>query len=123
MEDDIIEINQYIYFDKNHGRFYLTGKRSEIIYTKKNLILGYTGASDWVNHFVLEMMNFYTGDSPYNREIGVIDYHEWFPKMFSVNKAGLIEWVESSTKKEWGIHMYKMIENIIDDVPAIPVND
>ena len=120
MEDNAIEINNYIYFDRDSGRFYLTVEAEKIIYRQKHLICSYSGASEWVNHFVLEMMNFYTGDSPYNYALGTVDYHKEFPEIFKSNPEGVCEWVERSLTKEWGKHMYKMIENIIDDAPAVP---
>lgn len=66
MEENIIEINKYMYFDKNLGKFYLTSEAEEIIYKKKQIICSYSGANEWLNFFTLEMMNLYTGSSPYN---------------------------------------------------------
>ena len=119
MENNI-EINKYICFNRDFGVFQLTPEASEIVYRKKNLICSYSGADEWINHFVLEMMNFYTGDSPYNYAIGTVDYHKEFPEIFKSNPEGVCEWVERSLTKEWGKHMYKMIEYIIDDAPAVP---
>lgn len=118
MGNDFIGINKYLYFDKNSGRFCLTSEASEIIYRQKNIICSYSGADEWINSFVLEMMNFYTGSSPYNYSLRTCDHHEAFPRFFRENKKELCEWVEKSLNKEWGIHMYQMIENIIDDVPV-----
>ena len=118
MEENIIGINKYMYFDKSCGRFCLTSEASEIIYRQKEIICSYSGADEWVNSFTLEMINLYTGSSPYNYALGTCDHHEAFPRIFKENPEGLCGWVEKSLTKEWGIHMYKMIENIIDDVPA-----
>lgn len=82
------------------------------------MIGSYSGASEWINYFTLEMMNFYTGLSPYNFALGSYDHHEKFPIIFKENKEGLCEWVKRSLDEEWGKHMYKMIENIIDDAPG-----
>lgn len=119
MEDivNIIEINIYMYFDKNCGVFCLTSEASEIIYRQKEIICSYSGADEWINFFTLEMMNLYTGSSPYNHAIGTCDHHEAFPRIFKENKKGLCDWVEKSLTEEWGKRMYKMIENIIDDLP------
>lgn len=118
MEKNIIEINKYMYFDKDNGVFRLTEEASEIIYRQKNLICSYSGADEWINHFTLELMNFYTGSSPYNYALGTCDYHKAFPRVFEKDKESLCGWVEESLTKEWGKHMYKMIENIIDDAPT-----
>ena len=71
MEDivNIIEINKYMYFDKNCGVFCLTSEASEIIYRQKEIICSYSGADEWINFFTLEMMNLYTGSSPYNHAL------------------------------------------------------
>lgn len=118
MENNTININKYMYFDKDEGWYYLTSEASEIIYRKKGIICSYSGANEWLNHFTLEMMNLYTGSSPYNYALGTCDHHEAFPRIFKENPQGLCEWVEKSLTKEWGKHMYKMIENIIDDIPV-----
>lgn len=118
MDKNIIEINKYMYFDKDNGVFCLKEEASEIIYRQKNLICSYSGADEWINHFTLELMNFYTGSSPYNYALGTCDHHKAFPRIFEKDKESLCEWVQESLTKEWGKHMYKMIENIIDDAPT-----
>lgn len=62
MEDivNIIEINKYMYFDKNCGVFCLTSEASEIIYRQKKIICSYSGADEWINFFTLEMMHLKT---------------------------------------------------------------
>lgn len=117
MGKDIIEINNYMYFDKQTGSFCLTSEASEIIYRKKNIICSYSGADEWVNAFTLEMMNLYTGSSPYNYALNTCDHHEALPRLFKEDREKVCEWVEASLTTEWGKHMYQMIANIIDDVP------
>ena len=106
-----------MHFNKVYGVFQLTSEGSEVVYRQKNIICSYSGADEWINFFTLEMINFYTGSSPYNYALGTCDHHTAFPRIFEKDKDSLCEWVEESLTKEWGIHMYKMIENIIDDVP------
>lgn len=118
MEENIISINKYIYFDKNSCVFCLTSEASEIIYRQKQIICSYSGADEWINFFTLEMINLYTGSSPYNHALGICDHHEAFPRIFKDDPIRLCKWVEESLTKEWGKHMYKMIENIIDDIPV-----
>lgn len=113
---NIIEINKYMYFDENCGLFRLTSEASEIIYRQKEVIRSYSGADEWINFFTLEMMNLYTGASPYNYTIDSCDHHEAFPRIFKETKDGLCAWVEKSLTETWGQRMYKMIESIIDDL-------
>lgn len=119
---DVIEINKYMYFNKKIGRFALTREATEIIYRQKEIICSYSGADEWVNFFTLEMMNLYTGLSPYNHTLGNCDYHKDFPQVFKEDKEKLFGWVEASLTKEWGKKMYAMIENIIDDLPFIDID-
>ena len=118
MEENIISINKYVYFSKEYGCFLLTQDASNIIYRQKEIICSYSGADEWINFFVLEMMNFYSGSSPYNHALGTCDFHEAIPRIFKENPDGVCEWLEKNLKKEWAKHMFKMIENIIDDVPS-----
>ena len=114
---DRITINKYMYFDKINGVFRLTSEASNIIYRQKEIICSYAGADEWINFFTLEMTNLYTGASPYNYALDTCDHHEAFPRLFKQNKDFLFKWVENSITTEWGTRMYKMIENIIDDLP------
>ncbi len=116
--ENIIEINKYIYFDKSDGRFHLTSEASEIIYRQKHIICSYSGADEWINSFTLEMMNVYTGSSPYNYSLETCDHREAMPQLFKENKEKVCGWVEKSKETEWGKHMYRMIMNIIDDIPV-----
>ena len=118
MKENIVEINKYMYFDKNLGKFCLTSEAEEIIYKEKQIICSYSGANEWLNFFTLEMMNLYTGSSPYNYALNACDHHEAFPRIFAENKEYLNKWVEKSLTEEWGMKMYQMIENIIDDLPV-----
>lgn len=117
MSKGSIKVNKYVYFDKFTGKFFLSAEAAEIVYRRKNIICSYSGCDDWINFFTLEMMNIYTGSSPYNFALGTCDHHEMVPEFFKLSPYKLCEWVEESTKKEWGIRMYKMIEHIIDDLP------
>lgn len=118
--DNIIEINKYLYFDCEDGAFRLTDEAQNILYREKEVICSYSGCDDWCNHFIHEMMNLYTGSSPYNYALGTCDHHNQFNDMWnSGHKVEVIDWVRRSVNKQWGIHMYQMIVNIIDDVPKI----
>jgi len=118
MENQEIKINDYMYFDTEYGYFRLTNEALEIIYRKKGIICSYSGANEWIHHFTCEMIDLYSGSSKYNYSLGTTVHETELPKIFIANKDAVISWVEKSLEKEWGQHLYTMIKNIIDDVPA-----
>jgi len=119
MENDIIEINKYMYFDIKYGRFYLTREASEIIYRKKNLICSYSGANEWLHHFTCEMLDFCSGSSIYNYALGTYSHEKRIPEIFKENKDGIIEFINRSLEDSWSKKMYQMIEYIIDETEEV----
>lgn len=115
--ENIIEINKYLYFDKDTGRFSLTDEASEIIYRKKQIICSYSGADEWCNHFVCELLDLYSGLSVYNYALGTCKHEEEIPEVFNANKDGLFDWIERNMKREWGKKAFDMMVTIIDDLP------
>ena len=115
MEENIIKINKYMYFDKQYGSFCLTSEASELIYRQKGLICSYSGANEWIQHFTCEMLDFYSGASIYNYALGTIKHETEIPKIFTVNKEAVINFVNKSIEEPWGKKAYKMIEMIIDE--------
>lgn len=115
MSEKRININKYLYFDTEYGRFQLTSEASEIIYRKKNLICSYSGANEWIHHFTCEMLDFCSGSSVYNYALGTIKHEDEIPKIFKVNKESVINFVKKSVDELWSQKMYKMIEMIIDE--------
>ena len=115
--EDIIEINKYLYFDKDSGRFTLTSEAREIIYRQKHVICSYSGTDEWCNHFVCELIDLYSGSSIYNYAIGCCKHEKEIPEIFATNREGLCEWIEKIIKKEWGKKLFDMFVAIIDDLP------
>ena len=116
MEENIIRINKYLYFDKDCGVFALTNEASEIIYRKKDIICSYSGADEWCNHFVCELIDLYSGSSCYNYAWGTIVHETEIPKIWKDNKDSVCDWVKRSMGKEWGKRAFNMLITIIDDL-------
>jgi hypothetical protein len=115
MEDNKIEVNKFVYFDKESGKFCLTSDASELIYRKKGLICSYSGANEWINHFVCEMIDFCSGASIYNYSLGTIAHEKEIPKYFSTNKDAIVKFIIRTTEESWGKKMYELIERIIEE--------
>lgn len=113
-----IQVSKYIYYDCNYGRFYLTTAAQEILYNNKQLICSYSGCNDWIDHFVHEMMNLYTGNSPYNYALGTCNYHIKFPRLWKDHPNEINAYVQKSLETTWGKAMYDCIDHIIDEVPS-----
>lgn len=116
MKENIISINKYLYFDKERGVFALTDEASEIIYRKKEIICSYSGADEWCNHFVCELIDLYSGSSKYNYALGTTVHETAIPEIWKENKDGVCEWVERSMNKEWGKRAFDMLITVIDDL-------
>lgn len=117
MENDEIKVSKYVYFDKEYGNFYLTSEAQEIIYREKNIICSYSGANEWCNHFVCEMIDLYSGLSLYNYALGTIVHEKEIPQIFKTNKESVINWIDRIKGEVWGLKMFVMIDSIIDDLP------
>lgn len=116
--DNVIEINEYMYFETECGRFFLTSEAQEIIYRQKGIICSYSGSNEWLHHFTCEMLDLYTGASKYNYALGTTVHEKELPDIYKQNKDGVIEWIKGSLDKEWGKRMYATIKYIIDDLPS-----
>jgi len=116
MEDKIININKYMYFDTEYGRYCLTSEASQIIYRQKGLICSYSGANEWIHHFTCEMLDFCSGYSIYNYALGTYTHEKRIPEVFKENKEAIITFVNRTLEDSWSKKMYQLIENIIDEV-------
>ncbi len=117
-ESKEIEVSRYVYFDKEYGSFFLTSDAQEIIYRKKNIICSYSGSNEWIGDFMFEMIDLFTGASPYNYAINSTDHKKVIPEIWAQNKESVIKWVEKSKSEEWGKAMYKTVDTIIDNLPT-----
>lgn len=116
MNENIIAINKYLYFDKDSSRFCLTNEASHIIYREKNIICSYSGANEWCNHFVCELIDLYTGASKFNYALGTTEHEKAIPKL-KKDGVDVDRWIEESFEsEEWAKHLSAMFVNIIDDL-------
>lgn len=119
MDKDRIKLSKYVYFDKENGQFYLTSDAQHIIYREKNIICSYSGSNDWCNHFICEMIDLYSGSSQYNYAIGTTVHEKRIPEMIeNGKKEEIVNWIEKIKDEEWGLKLFKMFDNIFDDIPA-----
>lgn len=65
------------------------------------------------------MLDFCSGSSIYNYALGTIKYEEEIEKIFKTNKEAVINFINKSLEESWSIKMYKLIENIIDEVEKV----
>jgi len=119
MDNDKIQLNKYVYFDKTNGRFCLNSEGSELIYCKKNLVCSYSGANEWIHHFVCEMIDFCSGASIYNYALGTVAHEKEIPRIWGIHPDAIITWVKNSQEKVWSKKMWQLIENIIDKVEPV----
>ena len=117
--ENTININKYMYFNTEVGRFELTPEASELIYRQKNLICSYSGSSEWINHFTGEMLDFCSGTSIYNYALGCYKYEDEIARIFKDNKDAVIEWVKKSIEEPWSKKAYRFIETIIEESESL----
>lgn len=121
MENNLINMSKYVDFDKSMGRFCLTNEASQIIYREKSIICSYSGADEWCNHFVCELIDLYCGCSKYNYALGTTVHETRIPEAIKEGyKEEVMNFINRMKKEEWGIKVFKMFDSIIDD---LPIND
>lgn len=113
-----IKLSKYVYFDEDNGHFNLISEAQEIIYREKSIICSYSGSNEWINDFMCELIDLFSGSGPYNCTINSIDHKEVIPKIWKENKDSVINFIHRSKTEDWGIAMYKTIDLIIDNLPT-----
>ena len=119
---DNIEINDYLYLDTEFGCFRATSKTINMLYDNE-IIMSYSGVSDWVDYITLELLNLYSLSSPYNYALGTHDYHNVFSDTFKKDKDVLIKYVKKIIDTKWGQHLFDMVGKIIEDVTEVSTDD
>jgi len=117
MNENKIKVSKYAYFDKENGYFYLTPEAQNIIYREKNIICSYSGSNEWCHHFICEMIDLYSGSSKYNYSFGSKVHETEIPKIFKTNKEYVNNWIDKIKDEDWGLKLFKMFDDIIDDIP------
>ena len=113
-----IKLSKYVHFDDTTGRFILTSDAQEIIYREKEIICSYSGASEWVHNFMCELLDLFSGGSPYNYALGCVEHKTAIPKIWDENPDSVIKFINQSKDSDWGKAMYKTIDIIIDNLPG-----
>ncbi len=113
MEENTINLNDYLYFDKSAKKFVATDKTTNILW-EKDIICSYSGIDEWTHFFMCELLNLYSGRSVYNHSLSDIDYAE----SFEIYPTEAVEgWIERVKKEEWFIKAIDMFSKIIEDIP------
>ena len=114
----MINCSKNIQFDEEYCRFYLTQEASEIIYREKGIIESYSGSNEWANHFVCEMLDLYTGSTPFSYCIDSFEHEKQIQKLAKENeKDRVIEVINNYIVKF--SDMFKAIDRIIDELPTL----
>ena len=116
MKNEIM-LSNYLYFDSENGRFYLTSEAQEIIYRKKGIICSYSGSNEWADHFACELIDLYSGSSKFNYSLGQIVHEIEIPIIWGKNKQSVIDWINKSKNENWGKACFKMFDMTIDTLP------
>lgn len=115
-----IEVSKNVRFDTDSCRFHLTSEASETIYRKKGVICSYSGASEWVHDFTCDMLDLYSGSTPYNYALGCYCHKERFPALVKAGEAEkVVKFVKSTVENETFKKMYANIDRIIDDLDEV----
>lgn len=118
--EELIYINDYISFDTEDGIFRLSDMAQNILYREKEVICSYSGSVEWGHMFFCELLNLYSGGSPYNYALGTNDYAKDIEKAYkSGHQKEIEEWVERKKSEEWFCKAAAMLGNIIRDLPKM----
>jgi hypothetical protein len=119
LEENKIAISKHCYFDTESGYFYLNNETSEVIYREKGIICSYSGANEWCNHFMCELIDLFSGSSQYNYALGTTIHEKEIPKIWKDNKQSVIDWINKSKAKDWFKAAAKMFDEVIDNLPNL----
>lgn len=64
------------------------------------MICSYSGTDEWCNHMICELIDLYSGLSPFNHSLGTCKHENELSKYWSENTNGVINWFENSSKQE-----------------------
>lgn len=114
-----LKCGKYVEFDFNSGEFVLTQDASEIIYREKGCICSYSGADEWCNHIFCQLIDLYSGSSPYNYALGTCDHEKSIPVYWRENRDGVIEWLNKHKGDGWFDIACKTFDAIFDNIPVM----
>lgn len=120
---DYIEINKYVYYSKEDCKFFLTNEAGNIIYREKNVISSYSGANEWCNHFICELMDVYNGVSLYNHAIGCFSYEKLFQDAVEgtddIDSESAFDYIKNYAESKVGSKVFSLFEHVIDDLEIV----
>lgn len=100
----------------SNGKFYLNEKISELLYRKTELICSYSGSNEWCNHMICELIDLYSGSSPFNYALNSCKHEEMIPKYWTSHSIEVVKWFEHSSKQEWYRIAVSTFNNIIESI-------
>ena len=98
------------------GKFYLNKEISELLHRKTELICSYSGADEQCNHMICELIDLYSGSSPFNYSLGTCNHENELSKYWSENANGVINWFEKISKHKWYQLVVSTFDNIIESI-------
>lgn len=118
MED--IKIGKYIFYSIEDGRFYLSLEAQNTIYRTKGIICSYSGSSEWCNHFFCQMIDLYSGASPYNYSLGSTEHETRIPRITKQEEGRqrIVDWIKEQQSKIWWIKMVESFEFLFENLPS-----
>lgn len=118
VDDGMIYINDYISFDTEDGWFKLSDMAQNILYREKEVICSYSGSVEWGHMFFCELLNLYSGGSPYNYALGTTDHAKDIERAYkNGHKKEVIDWLERNKNAMWFCKAAAMLATIIKDLP------
>jgi len=118
---DKIKIGKYVHYSIGDGLFCLEGSALEEIYRNKEIICSYSGANEWCNHFFCQMIDLFSGSSPYNYALGTCDHEKEIPMILANNKDKdahpIVDWITKQENKDWWKKMVDSFEFLFDNLP------
>lgn len=115
-----IKIGKYVVYSPEDGWFRLTFEASNIIYREKEIICSYSGSNEWCNHFFCQMIDLFSGSSPYNYALGTCDHEKTIPIILKENKDEedpIVNWINKQINKTWWKNMVDSFEYMFEHLP------
>lgn len=114
-----LKCGKYIEFDFNYGTFCLTDNASNIIYREKECICSYSGADEWCNHIFCQLIDLYSGSSPFNMALGTCEHETQIRHYWIENKDGVIYWLNKHKDSKWFKIACKTFDVIFENIPEM----
>lgn len=116
--EKVFPIDSYLAFDARFGRFILTDTASEIIYREKGIIRSYSGADEWCHNFFCQLMNLFSGSSPYSPVLRNVDFEEDIKEAYRTGHSKeVIDWMAKHKDDHWFICAVVEFHELIDSLP------